>query len=228
MRIITVLLAAAGLAAAGLYHVDQPVPVSLGHGEYYVSARLWGEGGVMARFGIGLLDRITLGMSYSANRLLGADQPQGSRPRPELQARVQVLKEMGYVPDLLLGYESQGYDHCDGSEFEVREKGVYLAAGKTIEASRTYWEVGLNWWNGFNGFVAVNQLLPADFELMLEYDPALNDVRNEGKRPGFLNFGVAWTFSRQLRVGIALRDLMGNREAGQLNRVLDLSFRERF
>ncbi|MEO0085798.1 MAG: hypothetical protein ABIK37_04125 [candidate division WOR-3 bacterium] len=228
MRATIVLLAVVGLAMASLYHIDQPVPVSLGHGEYYIGARLWGEGGVMARFGIGLLDRITLGMSYSANRLLGANEPQGSRPRPELQARAQVLKEMGYVPDLVLGYESQGYDHCDGNEFEVREKGVYVVVGKTVEATRTYWEVGANWWNGFDAFLAVNQLLPADFEVMLEYDPALNDVRGEKWGPGFLNFGVAWTFSRQLRVGLALRDILGNRGGGQMNRVLDLSFREKF
>ncbi len=229
MRILLSVLAVVVPVEALLYQIDQPVPISLGHGEYYAQLRLWGEGGVLARFGVGLFDRLTLGMSYSANRLIGSAEPQLSRQRPELLARVAVLKELGYVPDLVLGFESQGYDYCDGERFVVKEKGGYLAIGKTIEPSQTYCELGLNWWQGFNGFFAVNQVLPGNLEVVAEYDPGLNDRQAQGRwRGGWLNFGVAWMFFERVRLGFALRDVLGNNDSTRLNRVIDLSFHHRF
>lgn len=231
MRIIFWVFLAVLPAQAVLYHIDQPVPISLAHGEYYVGIRLWGEGGVLARFGVGLFDRLTMGMSYSVNRLIGADTLELSRPRPEMLARIAILKESGFVPDLTLGFESQGYDYYSGEEdrFAVKEKGGYLAVGKTVEISRTYCQLGLNWWQGFNGFIAVNQLLPGAVELIGEYDPAPNDLP-EGKewRGGWLNFGIAWTFQERMRLGFALRDVLGNNERTRLNRVFNISFQERF
>lgn len=228
MRTFVVFLwAVFALPAAGvIYHIDQPVPISLAHGEYYGGIRMWGEGGVLARFSVGLFDRLTMGMSYSVNRLIGSGAPEMSRPRPELMARVAILKEMGYVPDLALGFESQGYDSCDGERFTVKEKGVYLALGKSIEASRTYCELGLNWWQGFNGFLVVNQLLPGDVELVVEYDPAL-PAENRW-RGGWLNTGIAWTFQERVRLGFALRDIFGNNEQTRMNRVFWVSIQEHF
>jgi len=228
MRTVVLVLLTAAANAAMLYHIDQPVPVSLAHAEYAGSVRLWGEGGAMVRFGIGLFDRVTLGMSYSADRLLGARRPSWSRPRPEFQARLAVLREQGYVPDLLLGFESQGYDGCDGERFQVREKGAYLCAGKTIDASRTYFELGLNYWDGLSGFLVVNQSLPGELELMLEYDAALNDDDAALHKRGFVNAGIAWTLGGGVRIGLALRDILGNREETRLNRVFDISFIQHF
>lgn len=212
-----------------LYHIDQPVPISLAHGEYYAGLRLWGEGGVLARFGVGLFDRLTMGMSYSANRVIGSTTPRLSRPRPELLVRIAILREMGYVPDLTFGFESQGYDYCDNEQFTVREKGVYLAVGKTIESSRTYAQLGINWWQGFNGFLALNQLLPGNLELVAEYDPAMNDLPPDNRwRGGWLNLGIAWTFQEKVRLGLSIRDILGNKEGTRLNRVIDLSINEHF
>jgi hypothetical protein len=229
MRILTAVSILIIPAFALLYHIDQPVPISLAHGEYYAGIRLWGEGGVLARFGVGLFDRLTMGMSYSANHIIGSQPPELSRPRPELFVRVAVLKELGYVPDLTLGFESQGYDYCQGDEFTVREKGLYLAIGKTIEASRTYAELGANWWQGFNGFLALNQLLPGNMEIIAEYDPALNDLPAPNRwRGGWLNLGIAWTFQERVRLGFSIRDVLSNNDQTRLNRVLDLSINEHF
>ena len=61
MRFVFLLLAAALPASAILYNVDQPVPISLAHAEYYLSGRLWGNGGVLMRFGLGLFDVVENG-----------------------------------------------------------------------------------------------------------------------------------------------------------------------
>jgi hypothetical protein len=168
-------------------------------------------------------------MAYSANHIIGSSTPELSRPRPELFVRVAVLREMGYVPDLCLGFDSQGYDYCHNDQFTVREKGVYLAVGKTIEASRTYAELGVNWWQGFNGFLVLNQLLPGNVELIAEYDPALNELTPAARwQGGWLNLGIAWTFQERVRLGVSLRDVLGNKPATRRNRVLDLSINEHF
>jgi hypothetical protein len=232
-KVAGLVLCLAASASAILYNVDQPVPISLAHGEYYAHARLWGEGGIMMRFGIGLFDRVTLGMSYGGNRIIGSEKPEFfDRYRPEFQARLAILVEQGYSPNLVLGFESQGYDDCDNKVYAVREKGGYVCVGKTIEASRTYCQLGVNYWEGFDGFIAVNQLLPANIELIAEYDPAFNDMAGErttaNQHRGFLNFGIGWTFNEKLRMVVGLRDILGNKAATKLNRTFELSINEHF
>ncbi len=223
-----ILLACLSLPAPGLlYQVDQPVPISLAHAEYYGEARLWGSGGVMVRFAVGLFERVTLGMSYGGNGIIGNDPIRFfDRFRPDFQARLALLQEKGYVPNLALGFESQGYDDCRDTRFRVREKGGYLCAGKTIDASKTYFQLGVNYWQGLNGFAAVNQLLPGGLEIIAEYDPAFNDRTGEGR--GFLNAGLAWTFASKVRLGLALRDILSNKEETALNRTFTVSIVDRF
>jgi hypothetical protein len=235
MRIVLLVLAAVLPASAILYNIDQPVPISLAHAEYYVSARLWGEGGIMMRFGVGLFDRITLGMSYGGNYIIGSSAPQFfDRYRPDFQARLAILAEQGYVPNVVLGFESQGYDDCIQTVYQVREKGGYLCVGKTLDAIRTHCQLGLNYWKstgygtGFDGFAALNALLPGNVELIAEYDPAFNDHDQELKHRGFLNFGIGWTFDERIRMVLGLRDVLGNLEATHLNRTLDISLNDRF
>ena len=223
---LLVLLTACIPASALLYNVDQPVPLSLAHGEYYVGIRLWGEGGAVARVGVGLFDRITVGASYGGNRFLGSQTPE-LNPRPDFQARAAILMEQGYIPDLIVGVETQGgngYDK-DRNRYDVLPTGGYVGFGKTIEVSRTYLQLGVNYWNGVSGFAVINQQLPGGFEVILEYDAALND--GERDKTGYLNFGLGWTFGEQMRFCIGLRDLLGP-EGKQVNRVVDVSFHDLF
>ena len=230
MRIILLVLAAFLPASAVLYNIDQPVPISLAHAEYYVSARLWGSGGIMMRFGLGLFDRVTLGMSYGGDCVIGSAKPEFyGRHRPDFQARLAILQEQGYLPNLVLGFENQGYDGYlpePDDVYEVREKGGYLCVGKTMDVIRTHCQLGVNYWKGFDGFVALNALLPGNVELIAEYDPAFNDTTT--LKHGFLNFGIGWTFAERVRMVLGLRDVLGNRTETKLNRVLEISLNERF
>jgi hypothetical protein len=229
MRIILALLAAFVPASAIIYNLDQPVPISLAHAEYYVGARLWGSGGIMMRFGLGLFDRVTLGMSYGGNYVIGNAKPEFyGRHRPDFQARVAILQEQGYVPNLVLGFENQGYDNYIPADdvYEVKEKGGYLCVGKTVDAIRTHCQVGINYWGGLDAFAALNALLPGNVELIAEYDPAFNDATDRNR--GFLNFGIGWTFAEKVRMVVGLRDILGNREETRLNRTFEISINERF
>jgi hypothetical protein len=225
MRILLLLLAGVLPASGMLYNIDQPIPMSLAHAEYYIGIRLWGQGGGMARFGIGLFDRVTLGASYGGDRLIGAADPV-FYDRPAFFARGAILLEQGYFPDLVVGFNNQGLDNQVGNEYDIMPKGGFLSLGKTIEPTRTYVQGGVNYWGKVNGFAVVNQLLPGGFELMVEYDLGANDNRTDGV--GYLNAGLAWTFNEQIRFGVAVRDMLGNRDASRFNRVVDLSFHDLF
>lgn len=227
MRTTLALLVACLPAFGYLYNIDMPTPTSLAHGEYYVGARLWGEGGAVARVAVGLFDHVTLGVSYGGNRFLGTGRLRVYQ-RPEFQARLALLQEQGYIPALLLAFESQGYDDPLGGSYATLPRGGYLLVGKTITPINTFVQVGANYWDGFNGFFAANALLPGNFEVILEYDPAFNDRRGKEWGPGYLNFGVGWTFAEKMRLGLALRDILGNRDQTRLNRVVDISVREHF
>ncbi|MFO7675865.1 MAG: hypothetical protein R6X12_06085 [bacterium] len=227
MRILLVVAVAAGAAGATLYHIDQPVPVSLAHAEYYVGARLWGQGGAVARVGVGLFDRLTLGAAYGGDKLFGAEKPVMYN-RPEFFARGAILQEQGYFPDLAVGFESQGFDSQDPADgrYSILPRGGFLAIGKTIEPTRTYFQGAVNYWDGVSGSAALSQYLPGGFDVVVEYDLALNDGRDRGR--GYLNAGLAWTFNEQFRFGLAVRDILGNRDGSRLNRVLDISFHDLF
>lgn len=210
-----------------LHHIDEPLPISLAHGEYYVGARLWGQGGALARLGVGLFDRLSLGASYGGDRLIGAETPELYK-RPEFFARGVILTEQGYFPDLAVGFESQGYGTQDENtgDYAQLPLGGFAAIGKTIEPTRTYVEIGGNYWRRVSGFAAVNQLLPGGFEVIVEYDLGANDNSKRGY--GYLNAGVSWGFDGAVRFGLAVRDILGNDTGNRLNRVLDLSFHNRF
>lgn len=225
MKTLLVLLAIAGFAFGSLYHIDQPVPRSLAHAEYYVGARLWGQGGALVRVGVGLFDRLTLGAAYGGDRLFGAENPVMYN-RPEFFARGAILLEQGYFPDLVVGFESQGYDGQDrtSGRYDIPPKGGFLAIGKTVEPTRTYVQGTVNYWGGVSGFVVLSQYLPGGFDVVVEYDLAANDSR---RGFGYLNAGVAWTFNEQFRFGVSVRDVLRNGSSPR-NRVLDISFHDLF
>lgn len=225
---------------AQLYLIDQPTPLSLMHGEYYLDGRFQNEGGMIVHFGVGLFDRLTIGASYGGNGFLGASKPVFF-PRVSFQARMAIISEdENFLPDLAIGYDDQGFGDYDtiDSTYQVKSKGFYLVLGKTLELSNTYFLLGPNYWigsnnrKGFSGFFAVRQTISDHWDLILEYDLNIGRTKQENKR-GFLNLGVAWSFSENLTFILMLKDILENRplvngkDAG-LNRALNVSFHELF
>lgn len=247
--LLTVILATPVLAQ--LYEIDNPAPISLEHGEYFLSARLQNEGGMLAHFGIGLFDRITLGASYGGNKFIGAVKPTFF-PYVAFQARALIIRENGTLfPDLIVGFDNQGFGDWVKNDtisknpiktdtgYQVRPKGIYLVSGKTFGIVETYlaiginYPLGINYWvgtkrhrHGISGFMTLNQPLTDNWELILEYDLNISDPRDRNR--GFLNCGIAWTFNENLRLQIGLKDILSNRKDSGLSRIMNISYRESF
>jgi hypothetical protein len=223
---------------ADLYYLDHPVPVSLKHGEFMVAGRLQSAGGIMARAGVGLFDRLTLGLSYSVDSFFGP-KPLSFPPLAAMgfQARLLGLEEGEINPAIMVGYESQGYDgyQTDKERFVTLPPGGYLVLGKTIWPSRTDISIGANYLppytetspSGFDGHIAVREFYFPDWDFILEYDLALND---HGGRlaTGLFNFAIARTINGNVALKLALRDILSCHTGNGLNRVFDISFQQHF
>jgi len=231
--------------SSDLYYLDEPAPVSLKHAEYMVSGRLHSNGGLIARGAVGLFDRLTLGLSYGADVLLGHGTPQFTQP-VGVQIRALGLEEGSWYPSLLGGYDNQGYDGWTSGRFRTLPQGAYLVLGKTIWSSRTELSVGANYLPGvsqpFDGHLAVREFVFPDWDVLLEYDLGTNDGVITAAHPGFpvglLNFGIAAVVGGNLNLKLGLRDILGSRKRSSgdsdpdfqidLNRVFDISFQQHF
>lgn len=230
--------------SSDLYYLDEPAPVSLKHAEYMVSGRLHSNGGLIARGAVGLFDRVTLGLSYGADVLLGHGTPQFTQP-VAVQIRALGLEEGSWYPSILGGYDSQGYDGWSASSrFRTLPQGAYLVLGKTIWSTRTELSAGANYLPnyGFDGHLAVREFVFPDWDVLLEYDLGTNDgvitAAHLGFPVGLLNFGIAAVVGGNLNLKLGLRDILGarRRSVGEsdpdfqidLNRVFDISFQQHF
>jgi hypothetical protein len=230
--------------SSDLYYLDAPAPVSLRHAEYMVTGRLHSNGGLIARGAVGLFDRLTLGLSYGADVLLGYGMPQFNQP-VGVQIRVLGLNEGPWYPSVLGGFETQGYDGWSGSgRFRTLPQGAYLLLGKTFWTTRTELSVGANYLPnyGFDGHLAVREFVFPDWDVLLEYDLGVNDGVIRAAHPAFpvglLNFGIAAVVGGNLNLKLGLRDILGSRKPASgtgdgdfqiaLNRVFDISFVQHF
>lgn len=227
------------VVSADLYYLDEPAPVSLKHGEYMVSARLHSGNGLMARAAVGLFDRVTLGLSYGADTVLGHGAPSFAQP-VGFQIRALGLEEGQWYPSMMGGYESQGYDGWSASgRFRALPQGIYLVFAKTFWSTRTEVSAGANYLPGvsqpFDGHIAVREFVFPDWDLFLEYDLATNDGAMRSRFfSGLLNFGIGATVGGNLNLKLGLRDILNSRDPAVgdfglgLNRVFDISFQQHF
>lgn len=221
------------IVTAQLGFIDQPNASSLEHGQYLVGLRLQDEGGAVLNLGVGFFGQFSLGMSYGGLHLIGTGEPE-FYPRVGFQARALVFKEAEFLPSVLLGFDSQGYDALVSGHFETRSKGLFLALGKSLgpEGYQTSGAVGINYCleqpKGLSGYVGVEQHFLSNFSVLADYDLGVNDP--DSRRRGYLNCGLRWVFAQALILEFGLRDLLGNSSisGNQLNRVVKIGYQQWF
>lgn len=230
------------LLAAPQHLIDNPTAGTLPKGNFDVTLRVFGNGGVLGGTNIGLSNRFQVGVYYGAESLLGENDPIWN-PRIGFQVKLQLMEERWNLPAITFGFMDQGYGAYldDYNRYTIKSKGFFGVISKNFYT--------LNVATGFHG--GINKSLEnddgddspdiffgwdfhynQDVSIMLEYTAALNDNRSDspvGKGRGYLNLGVRWEFSRQLVMEADLVNLADNKKgANQFGREIRIVYVEAF
>ncbi|MEW6750393.1 MAG: hypothetical protein AB1505_05380 [Candidatus Latescibacterota bacterium] len=219
--------------------VDSPTAGLISKGRIGCHMRLFPEGGVMAEVAAGALRRLTIGVSYGGERVIG-DRKIDWFPRLEAAVRYRAVEEGQRWPALVIGYETQGFGPFTRERYQVKSKGLFLAMSKNylsalgqfgVHAGANLSREDVDGDGDPSGWVGVDKEVNGDLQLVGEYDLALNDNADgpSGLDEGYLNAGVRWTVAPPLAIGVYLKNLLG-RGPGQpdISRELSVLYTEEF
>lgn len=219
--------------------IDCPTAGLIGKGHFAVDLRFFPQGGVMGQLNAGVLDRLSIGLSFGGEQIIG-DQQVDWYPRVEPAIRYRVVEEGQALPAVVLGYETQGYGAYQSGRYQIKSKGVFLATSKNYTGPLGQFGIhgGLNLSrehsdddSDLSGWVGLDKSINADLGLVAEYDLAINDNNHSalGSGDGYLNVGVHWSVVPNLSLSLLLKNLLGN-GAGErdLSRELAVRYSEEF
>ena len=225
-------MAILALLVFNLYYIDQPYLSIPGHGEFTIQLRFGPEGEILSFFNVGVWDRVQFGISYGASNLIGAGDPEFYEI-PGVQLRICAI-EQGYVaPQVMFGFDNQGFGGYDGSRYFIMSKGVYCQIGRRFSYPSVEFtpSCGFNYCfeedNRFDIFLGIRAQFGANSAVLVDFSPNFNDDTDGNK--GYLNCALQFIFYEDLFFEFALRDLLDNSPGElQLNRMIKLGFTQNF
>lgn len=222
------------MLVCNLYYVDQPYLGVPEHAEFDIELRFGPEGEILGFFTIGVWDRFSMGVSYGASNLIGAGDPDFYEI-PGIQIRIMAIEHGFFVPEILLGFDNQGYGgySSDTGRYAIMSKGLYGQLGKVFSYSgiEVVPSLGANYCfedeNRFDIFCGMKIQFGAGSALLADYSPNFNDDADNDK--GYLNVSLKLIFYEELFFEVALRDLLDNSPNElQFNRMIRLGYEQIF
>lgn len=203
------------------YLVDIPTAGMLGSSGFALEVDFYKDGGVLMSGSIGILGRLSLGLSYGGTRLIGSEEPV-MNPRPGYCVKVRVIEESMVLPAILVGFDTQGKDGYlkDLDRYAVKSPGFYAVASKnytmlgffSIHGGINYSLEDADDDRDMNLFAGIEKTLGPFLSLVMEYNAALNDTDGKaiGRGRGYLNAGLKWSVGSGLTLGFHFKDLTKN------------------
>ena len=202
-----------------------PIAGLLERGSYEIDLRMYPAGGVYTFVTMGFLRSVNVGFSYGAANVVGRGRVDWN-PNVEFSIKARLIPESVLLPAFALGYSSRGLGPCipEMERYTIKSPGFYAVASKNY---RFLGELGLHFGanrtregadRDLNFFMGVDKSVGPDFYLIFEYDTARNDNDDDdlGYGNGYLNFGLKWAASPQLRLEFYFTNLVDNvRGAGK-------------
>lgn len=218
--------------------VDSPTAGLIEKGKYEFDLRLFAAGGVAAYLGAGALQRLTIGVAYGGEQILG-DQPVDWYPRLEAGVRYRLCEESTAWPALVVGYETQGYGARHGGEYTARPKGAFCAVSKNYTSALGQFGVhgGVHLPVGgdtddedWSGWLGMDKSVNRDLVAVVEYDLGRQaDGRaGSGLSHPLVHAGARLQFSPQLSLALLLKDLLRSGTYSQVARELSVRYTEEF
>ena len=201
--------------------VDFPTAGMIPRGNIALDADFYGGGGLDLACAVGILDRLSAGLSYGGSGLIGAGSPV-MNPAPGLSIKLRLVEESVYVPALALGFDSQGHDGYDGelNRYKIKSPGLYAVLSKnyallgffSIHGGANYSFERSDGNRNVNLFGGIEKTAGPFLSLILEYNLASNDIGDEslGKGKGYLNAALRCSLGGGLTLGVCFKDIAGN------------------
>ena len=214
----------AGEASPQIEAVDIPTADILDPSTYAVNFRFYNQGGLASRLIIGPLKRVNLGVTFDAQRFIGAGDPH--MVRPSIYVKLRAFDGTDVLPALALGYDNQGYLYQDSKrDFLEKEKGLYVVGSHEIFIPDFELHAGMNI-NEFDntklyGFFGATYKIVSTFAVMAEYD----NVRHSPDSR--VNLGGRYWLTPYFNVDLAARNV-GRGESRGGERILRLNYTAHF
>jgi hypothetical protein len=187
--------------------------------------------GAGALFGVsmGCLDRLTIGVSYGADGIIGRESPVFN-PHVGALVKYRIFEETYYWPAFAVGYDHQGLGGIDNDYigYIFKSPGFFLALSKNyliLTKVQIGLHAGINYsqeesrvvkWP--NGYVGMDLGINDELSLVGEYDLALNArdpdpavIQYNNPFRGFLSAGIRWAYSKSLYLEFFFKDILQNK-----------------
>jgi hypothetical protein len=203
--------------------IDKPTAGLLSRAGVDLTLRFFAESGVMMGLNVGVSERFMFGASYGGSRVLGDDSVRWN-PGAGVLVRYQLIAESFALPALTLGFESQGYGaFVDSTDrYTFKSPGFYVVGSKSYALlERLDLHSGINYSledgdrdRDINLFMGATLAVNRDFELLAEYDFAINDNKDPvslGSGTGFLNAGLRLNIKNIVYLELFVKDIFLNK-----------------
>jgi len=219
----------AGVLEKGHYDLDFRVYAS--GGEY---GTIYGTG-LISGFRVGVTPRLTLGLSYGGEGLIGYSNHVRWYSYPGVMVKYRLFEEKLFIPAITFGFDNQGYGGpADESRFGYngfvfKSQGFFVAMSKNFLMLNVV-QIGFHgavnysleerkevtWPNGLIGMdIGIND----ELAIFAEYDLAINDISgNEYEKGvyaypqcGYFNVGLRWAFTPNFHIEFDVKDIFENK-----------------
>ena len=233
--------------------ISIPTAGTLDQGLWLLDIHLQKNGGILSTLSIGMTSNFNFGISYSIQNLIGNEIPYINKMVPEVQVKYRLLEETDLYPALVLGLDTQGYgtysdsifiksDSTYSSRYDFKANGFYAILSKNWDFLGNlgfHFGGSLNTWEGTedeklpNILVGIDKDINNSFTFMADYNFGINDENNPSfdvndKWPGFLNTGVRWSISDNLKVELCINQIRRYQKFNQMNREFRIFYRQYF
>jgi hypothetical protein len=203
------------------YLVDVPTAGMLAKGAFALDVDIYQEGGMLLGLSIGIIDRLSFGISYGGTRLIGARSPVMNKA-PGVSIKVRLFEESVDNPAVAVGFDSQGRDGYlkDLDRYTIKSPGFFAAVSKnysligflSVHGGLNYSLERADHDRDLNIFAGVEKTIGSVVSFMVEYNLAINDDEQQtvGRGRGYLNSGLKWSVGGGLTLGVNLKDMGKN------------------
>tara|TARA_Y100001934_G_C12380357_1_gene792008 strand:+ start:786 stop:1580 length:795 start_codon:yes stop_codon:yes gene_type:complete len=223
-----------------LHLITIPTSGVLPYGNYSIEGLLIDNGGMVPRLSIGISQKLTLGVSWGIQNLIGDTKISLNKDYPEYHFKYRFFDEDLSMPAIVIGFDSQGrgqyrkiVDYYTSETFyryQNKSFGYYLVASKNyFFMGNTGIHIGINKSleslddNDLNIFMGIDKEINKSISFMLEYDAMLNDNDNQydyedltiGKGIGYFNAGFRWLIADNILVELNFNDINRNQRISQ-------------